>query len=197
MRRIVLWGALALGALVALPLNSALANCDQLRADIANMDAKSSRQPGYLELRAQLGSLYGKLCSSTTPGRAAEFWYDLDGNNLGPAGGARPAKAAYTATAEIGRACASSGNPGMCALARGAFAMCASPPDADTKATCNVLGAYPTTGDDPAPPAQAPPPLPPVSVTLGGRSFALEPDCLNVLANVATDDPAGDRKSVV
>src|SRR5947207_2384979 len=105
------------------------ASCQDFRAKIVDMDAKSSRLPGYLQLRAELSSLYGKLCSTSSPAQAQEYWYSLDGKKLGPAGGQRPDKAAYAATEEIGKACATSTNPSMCALVRGAFSMCASPPD--------------------------------------------------------------------
>src|SRR3954463_1886280 len=187
MRRLAAGLLFVLGLIAAAP---AMANCDQLRADIARLDATSSQRPGYLQLRAQLDSLYGRLCASATPQRGAEFWYDLEGNNLGPAGGARPAKAAFAATAEIGRECASTPNPSMCALLRGAFAMCAAPPDPETKKGCSVLGAYPTTDDPALPTDQTPPPLPPVKVILAGQPFMLDPDCFGVLANVADDDPA-------
>src|SRR5204863_9166113 len=140
------------------------------RADIVRLDATSSQRPGYFALRAQLDALYGRLCSVATPQRGQEFWYDIEGNNLGAADGARPATGAFTATAEIGRQGASTPNPSMCALLRGAFAMCAAPPDPETKKGCSVLGAYPTA-NDPGPTDQTPPPLPPVKVTLGGQAF--------------------------
>src|SRR5438477_2877079 len=131
MRRLAGGLVFVLGLTAAMP--QALANCDQLRADIVRLDATSSQRPGYLQLRAQLDALYGRLCSVATPQRGQEFWYDLEGNNLGVAGGARPATGAFTATAEIGRQCASTPNPSMCALLRGAFAMCAAPPDPETQ----------------------------------------------------------------
>src|SRR5205823_1201310 len=88
-------------------------------------------------------------------------------------------------------ACANAGNPGLCALTRGAVALCADPPDAETRAGCDVLGAYPA-----APPANAervrgapPPALPPVTLTLDGRPLALAPECLGVLAAAADDAP--------
>jgi hypothetical protein len=191
MRTIIGW-ALALAWVGWAP--QALANCDQLRGDIAKLDATSSQRPGYFQLRAQLDALYGRLCASPAPQRAQEFWYDLDGNNLGPAGGARPDKGAFTATAEIGRQCARTPNPSMCALMRGAFAMCATPPDDETKKGCTVLGAYPTSRDEVAA-DQAAPPLPPVKVTLGGQAFTLPPDCFDVLAGVADDNPADRSRS--
>jgi hypothetical protein len=192
-----LWG-IAVLFVVALglpwgPVRADDASCQDFRAKIVDMDTKSSRLPGYIQLRAELSSLYGKLCSTSSPAQAQEYWYSLDGKKLGPAGSERPGKAAYATTEEIGKACATSTNPSMCALVRGAFSMCANPPDADTKAGCNILGAYPTSGEAQPQPGQAPP-LPPVNVALDGQTFALPADCYNVLAGVVEDPPANRLK---
>src|SRR5579883_869571 len=77
-----LWGASA---------GTARASCDQLRADIVTMDSTSSGEPGYLALRAELAALYDKLCRGAAAGTDPEFWYDRDGNALGPTTGPRPA----------------------------------------------------------------------------------------------------------
>src|SRR5581483_5964170 len=157
---------------------------------IVTMDSTSSGEPGYLALRAELAALYDKLCRGAAAGTDPEFWYDRDGNALGPTTGPRPAAAAYATSAAIARACATAGNPARCALARGAVSMCAAPPDAETQADCEVLGdAYPADGD---PGLGTAPPLPPATLTLGGRRLALAPACLDALAAAADDaDDAG------
>ncbi|SEO43870.1 hypothetical protein SAMN02990966_01878 [Rhodospirillales bacterium URHD0017] len=163
------------------------ASCDEFRKNIVDMDAKSGKLPGYLPMRARLSSLYGKLCAGNAGARAAEYWFSLDGKNLGSTENPRPTAAAYATTAEIGRACAAAAHPSVCALERGAFAMCKAPPDPETRSGCDLLGAYPTS-DDPAPDIAAPP-LPKVSVSVDGRTFPLDADCYNVLAAVSSDNP--------
>jgi hypothetical protein len=197
--RCVLFVAITLcTAVIAMPSREARADaqsCIDLRAKIVAMDATSSNLPGYLPLRAQLASLYKRLCSGDSPTQAQEYWYSLDGKKLGPVEKGRPDKAAYATTDNIGRACASAVNPSMCALSHGAFSLCANPPDAETTAGCKVLGAYPTVSDSEI--GSDAPPLPPLTVTLDGQSFTLPTDCANVLANIAEDPPENRQKQHV
>ncbi|MEA2800841.1 MAG: hypothetical protein QOE49_936, partial [Rhodospirillaceae bacterium] len=114
-------------------------NCVKLRADIIEMDARSSTLPGYLDLRATLGGLYARLCDRPTAERAAEFWCDLDGHKLGAAGAGRPPGGAFIATEAVARACATAGNPSMCAMLRGSTGMCPDAPDPETRKACVAL----------------------------------------------------------
>src|SRR6476660_4006544 len=141
MRRLGLGLAAAFALLAAMPAWAD--NCSDMRANIAAMDAKSSGLPGYLDLRLTLSLLYSKLCRRTAA-REGESWYDIDGKKLGPATGDRPEGAAYTATDEVAKSCADSGNPSMCAMIRGSVAMCANPPEGEAKRACVVAGGYPT-----------------------------------------------------
>ena len=163
-------------------------NCAKLRADIIDLDARSSTLPGYLDLRATLGGLYVRLCDRPTAERAAEFWYDLDGHKLGSAGTGRPPGGAFIATEAVARACATAGNPSMCAMLRGSTGMCPDAPDPETRKACVALSAYPTSIEE-----EGAPPLPPITVLLAGKPYQVAAECADTLANLATSpDIRGD-----
>jgi len=152
------------------------------------MDARSSTLPGYLDLRATLGGLYARLCDRPTAERAAEFWYDLDGHKLGLAGDGRPPGGAFIATEAVARACATAGNPSMCAMLRGSTGMCPGAPDPETRKACVALSAYPTSIEE-----EGAPPLPPITVLLAGKPYQVAAECADMLANLATSpDIQGD-----
>ncbi len=173
------WLWLLLPAL-ALPLGSAHAdNCSDLRNNIAAMDAQSNALPGYLGMRVQLASIYNRLCGSSLAQRN-EYWYTIDGKQLGPAYiGDRPANAAYAATPDIAQQCAGASNPGICALALGAAANCKAP-SPDVKAACSVLGGYGDPGDTVA--ATGGDPLPDAQLTIGGKIYDVPDACAQALA---------------
>lgn len=190
MRRLGAWGAVALaltGGAVALTVPASAgpahsgSNCAKLRADIIEMDARSSPLPGYLDLRATLGGLYARLCDRPTAERAAEFWYDLDGHKLGPATAGRPAGGAFTATEAVGRACATAGNASLCALLRGSTGMCPDAPDPETRKACVAMAAYPTSIEE-----EGAPPLPPITIQLAGKPYQVAAECADILANLGT-----------
>jgi hypothetical protein len=163
-------------------------NCDQFRANIVAMDGKSSTLPGYLDLRATLGGLYERLCAGPTAERAPESWYDIDGHKLGPATGGRPAGGAFTATDAVASACATAGNPSMCALLRGSTGMCPDAPDPETKKACVSALAYPRATDQ----EDGAPPLRPITVLLAGKPYEVAGACADMLANLAgSSDLAG------
>lgn len=156
-------------------------NCTDLRNDIAAMDAQSNAMPGYIGMRVQLASLYNSLCGSS-PAQRTQYWYTADGKQLQPvSAGARPAGAAYAATADIGAQCAGTANPGMCALAAGAAANCQTPPS-DLQQSCSVLDGY---GDPSATVAatggQA---LPDAQLTVGGKTYDVSDSCAQTLARL-------------
>lgn len=177
--RMAVWLWLLLPAL-ALPLGSAHAdNCSDLRNNIAAMDAQSNALPGYLGMRVQLASIYNRLCGSSLAQRN-EYWYTIDGKQLGPAYiGDRPANAAYAATPDIAQQCAGASNPGICALALGAAANCKAP-SPDVKAACSVLGGYGDPGDTVA--ATGGDPLPDAQLTIGGKIYDVPDACAQALA---------------
>jgi hypothetical protein len=163
-------------------------NCSKLRADIIDMDARSSTLPGYLDLRATLGGLYARLCDRPTAERAPEFWYDLDGHRLGPATTGRPPGGAFIATEAVARACATAGNPSLCAMLRGSTGMCPDAPDPETRKACVALAGYPTSIE-----AEGAPPLPPITIVLAGKPYQVAAECADTLANLATSpDVQGD-----
>ena len=185
----VAWGILLAGIVSPLPASAdSGSNCAKLRADIIDMDARSSTLPGYLDLRATLGGLYARLCDRPTGDAAAEFWYDLDGHKLGSATAGRPPGAVFTATEAVARACAGADNPSMCAMLRGSTGMCPDAPDPETRKACVSLLAYPTSIE-----AEGAPPLPPISVVLAGKPYQVAAECADTLANLATSpDIQGD-----
>jgi hypothetical protein len=185
----VAWGILLAGIVSPPPASAdSGSNCAKLRADIIDMDARSSTLPGYLDLRATLGGLYARLCDRPTAERAAEFWYDLDGHKLGPAAAGRPPGAAFVATEAVGRACATAGNPSMCAMLRGSTGMCPDAPDPETRKACVAFSAYPTSIEE-----EGAPPLPPITVLLAGKPYQVAAECADTLANLATSpDIQGD-----
>jgi hypothetical protein len=70
----VAWGFLLAGIVSPPPASAdSGSNCAKLRADIVEMDARSSTLPGYLDLRATLGGLYARLCDRPTAARDPEF----------------------------------------------------------------------------------------------------------------------------
>ena len=61
----VAWGILLAGIVSPLPASAdSGSNCAKLRADIIDMDARSSTLPGYLDLRANYGRA---LCPAVRP----------------------------------------------------------------------------------------------------------------------------------
>jgi hypothetical protein len=67
-------GLIALATMFSLssrPAEADQASCDKFRNDIVEMDAKSSKLPGYLPMRARVSSLYDKLCAGSASNRAA------------------------------------------------------------------------------------------------------------------------------
>ncbi|MFI5001217.1 MAG: hypothetical protein ACHQK9_15175 [Reyranellales bacterium] len=169
-------------AMAAAPGRALANNCADLRNNIMSMDAQSDALPGYLSMRVQLASVYNRLCGSS-PAQRTEYWYTIDGKQIGPVGaGDRPANAAYAATEEIGAKCAGTTNPSMCALALGAFANCKAP-SPDIKEACSVLGGYGDPGDTVA--ATGGDPLPDAKLTIGGKTYDVPNACANALAQAA------------
>jgi len=165
------------GVVAASP--SEAGNCADLRNNIAAMDAQSNAMPGYLGLRVQLASIYNRLCGSS-PSQRNEYWYTIDGKKLGPVdAGNRPANAAYAATADVGDQCAGAANPGMCALAAGAFGNCKTPPS-DLSSACAVAGGYGDPSDTVA--ATGGDPLPNAKLTIGGKTYDVPNACAQALA---------------
>jgi len=173
------------GAPAAVPTTASspsAGNCTDLRNDIAAMDAQSNAMPGYIGMRVQLASLYNSLCGSS-PAQRTQYWYTADGRQLQPvSAGARPAGAAYAATADIGAQCAGSANPSMCALAAGAFGNCQTPPS-DLQQACAVPGGYGDPANTVA--ATGGPPLPDAQLTVGGKSYDVSDGCAQVLARIS------------
>jgi len=173
------------GAPAAVPTTASspsAGNCTDLRNDIAAMDAQSNAMPGYIGMRVQLASLYNSLCGSS-PAQRTQYWYTADGRQVQPvSAGARPAGAAYAATADIGAQCAGSANPSMCALAAGAFGNCQTPPS-DLQQACAVPGGYGDPANTVA--ATGGPPLPDAQLTVGGKSYDVSDGCAQVLARIS------------
>jgi hypothetical protein len=196
MHRLGLWGAFALGVIVASLSGPALADdksCAEFRQNIIRMEQESVRPPGWYSLDRYLRLAYVADCiKHPTPPSTPEYWYRADGTPTGiPATGDRPADGAYMATPDIGSGCMGTTNPSMCAMLTQLTRSCASPTDPQQRYMCWML-----LGDDPGPP---PPPvpasadLPPLSVTLDGQTYALPTQCeraLNAINNGAAHDGA-------
>ncbi len=173
------WLWLPAFALALLPGQGHADNCADLRNNIIAMDAQSNALPGYLGMRVQLASIYNRLCGSS-PSQRTEYWYTIDGKQIGPAGaGDRPATAAYAATEEIGKRCAGTANPSICALALGAFGNCKAP-SPDIKEACSVPGGYGDPGDTVA--ATGGDPLSDAKLTVGGKTYDVPNACAQALA---------------
>lgn len=173
------------GAPAAVPTTTSsppAGNCTDLRNDIAAMDAQSNAMPGYIGMRVQLASLYNSLCGSG-PAQRTQYWYTTDGKQLqAVSAGPRPAGAAYAATADIGAQCAGTANPGMCALAAGAFGNCQTPPS-DLQQACSVPGGYADPSDTVA--ATGGPPLPDAQLTVDGKTYDVSDGCAQALARIS------------
>jgi hypothetical protein len=161
--------------------------CDKFRQSIVDMESGSVRPPGWFNLDSYLRLLYQGLClANPTLPRTPEYWFRADGTPTGvPSTEAPPADAAYATTEEIGRDCAGTdpGNPGMCALLRGAAAACAAPRDERQRKLCVLLNME--TG-----PVRAAPKgdeLPPLTVGLDGGPYRLDRECLGVLTQFGDD----------
>jgi hypothetical protein len=177
--RLSVWLWLPAFALALMPGQGRADNCADLRGNIVEMDAQSNALPGYLGMRVQLASVYNRLCGSS-PVQRTENWYTIDGKQLGPVGsGDRPANAAYAATDEIGKRCAGTTNPSMCALALGAFANCKAPAP-DIKEACSVPGGYGDPADTVA--ATGGDPLPDARLIIGGKTYDVPNACAQALA---------------
>jgi hypothetical protein len=180
MLRMLFGSALAVGIAAAAGPGAAQAgNCNDLRDNIAAMDTQSNTMPGYLGMRVQLASIYNRLCGSS-PAQRSEYWYTMDGKQLGLVSAGRPPGAAYSATAEIGVQCAGSANPSMCALAAGAYGNCQAPSSPDLTEACKVPGGYGDPADTVA--STGGDPLPPARLTVGGRTYELSDICARSLA---------------
>ena len=204
MRHLGLWAAFALSAIVALLSWPALADdksCAEYRENIIRMERESVRPPGWYGLDRYLRLAYVADCiKNPTAQRAPEYWYRIDGSPTGiPSTSDRPTDGAYTATADIASTCMGTTNPSMCAMMTGLTRSCASPTNDQERYMCWLLLGDP--GSPPAPvPASAE--LPPLSVTLDGKTYALPKSCeraVNALNSGLAEDQspsaAGQRAS--
>ena len=209
MTRAVLWGALALSAIVGvMPVGEARADqqsCAQFRDAIVRMETESVRPPGWFALDQHLRALYRQDCLiNPTRQVPAQYWYTAEGKSTGvmahdpvvydrdaskqkyPDGMPdRPADAAYATTPEINERCVERGlkEPGMCVMIENLRAACANPVDSQPRNHCTAI-----LGEDQKPslPLRGEE-LPPIRVGLDGGPYTLTPNCDALLGRLSGD----------
>jgi hypothetical protein len=209
MTRAVLWGALALSAIVgagwADEAKADKQSCAQYREAIVRMETDSVRPPGWFALDQHLRALYRQDCVLNPTRQApAQYWYMADGKPTGaiahdpvvydrdasakkyPDGiPDPPPEAAYATTPEINERCMERGlkEPGMCVMIENLRAACAKPVDSQARNHCKSILAKDQTPT--MPPAGED--LPPIRVALDGGPYTLSPNCDALLGRLSGD----------